>query len=75
MGRRSGPEVIKLFPCSTQLSMKFILLINVKMPTIVDSLTFIIMINTTSEIHKAGHLRDIKQDTSLFVGILVFMSS
>ena len=28
---KSGPEVIKLFSCSTQLSMKFFLLINVKM--------------------------------------------
>ena len=45
--------VIKLFSCSTQLSMKFILLINVKMPTIVDILTFISMINTTSERLKA----------------------
>ena len=36
----SGPEVIKLFSCSTQLSMKFFLLINVKMPTIVAILTF-----------------------------------
>ena len=36
----SGPEVIKLFSCSTQLSMKFFLLINVKMPTIVGILTF-----------------------------------
>ena len=27
-----GPEVIKLFSCSTQLSMKVFLLINVKMP-------------------------------------------
>ena len=35
-----GPEVIELFPCSTQLSMKFFLLINVKMPTIVGILTF-----------------------------------
>ena len=32
--RRAGPQVIKLFSCSTQLSMIFILLINVKMPTI-----------------------------------------
>ena len=49
-----GPcEVIKLIPCSTQLSMKFILLINVKMPTIVGILTFISMINTTSERLKA----------------------
>ena len=45
----SGPEVIKLFPSSTQLSKKFILLINVKMPTIVGILTFISMINTTVE--------------------------
>ena len=44
-----GPEVIKLVPCSVQLSTKFILLINVKMPTIVDILTFISMINTISE--------------------------
>ena len=36
----AGPEVIKLFSCSTQLSMKFFLLINVKMPTIVGILTF-----------------------------------
>ena len=35
-----GPEVIKLFSYSTQLSMKFFLLINVKMPTIVGILTF-----------------------------------
>ena len=40
-----GPEVIKLFSCSTQLSLKFILLINVKMPTIVGILTFISRIN------------------------------
>ena len=35
-----GPEVIKLFSCSTQLSMKIFPLINVKMPTIVGILTF-----------------------------------
>ena len=35
-----GPEAIKLFPCLTQLSMKFFVLINVKMPTIVGILTF-----------------------------------
>ena len=46
---RSCTEVIELFPCSTQLSTIFILLINVKMPTIVGILTFISMINTTSE--------------------------
>ena len=41
-------EVVKLFPCSTQLSTKFILLMNVKMPTIVGILTIISVINTTS---------------------------
>ena len=53
MLKPARPEVIKLFSCSTQLSMKFILLINVKMPTIVGILTFISMINTTSERLKA----------------------
>ena len=42
-----SPEIIILFPCSTQiLSMKFIMLINVKMPRMVGILTFISMINT-----------------------------
>ena len=40
-----GPEVIKPFSCSTQLRLKFILLINVKMPTTVGILTFISRIN------------------------------
>ena len=40
---------MKKFPSSTQLSTKFILLINVKIPTIVGILTFISKINTTSE--------------------------
>ena len=48
-----GPEGIKLFSYSTQLSTKFILIIKVKMPTIVGILTFISMINTTSERLKA----------------------
>ena len=46
---KSGLKVIKLFSCSTELSTKFILLINVKMPTIVGILTFISWINTTSK--------------------------
>ena len=45
---RPGHEVIKLFSYSTQLSAKFILLINVKMPTTVGILAFISMINTIS---------------------------
>ena len=35
---RTGSEVIKLYSCSTKLSMKFILLINVKMLTIIMSM-------------------------------------
>ena len=38
---KTGPKVIKLFSCSPQLSLEFILLINVKMPTIVVILIFI----------------------------------
>ena len=45
--------VLKVFLCLTQLSMKFILLINVKMPTIVGILTFISKINKASESSKA----------------------
>ena len=41
----SGPEVTKLFSSSTQLRLKLILLINVKMPTTVGILTFISRIN------------------------------
>ena len=37
---KSGPEVIKLFSCSTQLSIKLFLLINVEMQTIVQLLAF-----------------------------------
>ena len=36
-----GSEIIKKFSCSTQLSMKFSLLINMKMPTIVGIFIFI----------------------------------
>ena len=35
---RSGPEVIKLFSCTTHLSMKFVLLINLKLLTIANSI-------------------------------------
>ena len=61
------PQGYKLFSCSTQLSTKFILLINFKMPKLVCILTFISMINTTSEKLKARNF--------FFVGILAFMSS
>ena len=45
----SSNFTLKLISCSTELSTKFILLINVKMATIVGIVTFISMINTTSE--------------------------
>ena len=61
------PRGYKLFSCFTQLSTKFFLLINVKMPTIVGILTFISKINTASEKVKARNF--------LFVGIIVFMNS
>ena len=40
---RTGPEFIKLFSCSFELSMKFFLFINVKMPINVGILTFMSM--------------------------------
>ena len=50
------------FSCSTQLGMKFIMLMNVKMPTTtVGILTFISMINTTSESLKARKVFTIHQ--------------
>ena len=53
------PRGYKTFSCSTestQLSTKFIVLINVKIPTIVGILTFISMINTLNEILKARNI-------------------
>ena len=47
------PRGYKTFSWSTQLSMKFLMLINVKMPTIVGILTFIRIINTTLNSLKA----------------------
>ena len=46
---RTGPELTTHFSFSTTLSMKFIMLINVKMPRIVGILTFISILNTTAE--------------------------
>ena len=47
-----GPEVINFFMLKLT-EHKFIMLINVKMPTFVGILTFISMINTTSDGLKA----------------------
>ena len=49
---KSGIKVIKTFSCSIQISMKFILLINVKMPTFAGILTLISSINTIAESFK-----------------------
>ena len=65
IARKQGPEVIKLFSCSTQLSTKFRLLIKTKIPTneelslSLSDVIFIILLN-------------VKMPT--FVGILTFMS-
>ena len=53
MKLRPGHEDIKLFPCSTQLSVKFCMLINSKMSTIVGILTLIGIINR--ETYKGDH--------------------
>ena len=37
MSLNPGPEIIKLYSCSTFMSMKIIMLINVKMPTSVGT--------------------------------------
>ena len=60
-----GSEVIKLFSCPTQLNMKFFLLLNVKMPTVVGILTF-------TSMKKIFFLINVKMPT--IVGILTFMS-
>ena len=63
---RAAPEVIKHFSCSIQRFVKFILLINIKMPTTVGILTFMSMINTTSA--------SLKARTVFIVSILISMS-
>ena len=37
---QSGPEVIKLFSCSTQLRLEFFLLINIKTPTFMSRINY-----------------------------------
>ena len=62
------PEVIQPYSCSSQLCMKFIMLIDIKMPTIVGILRCISMINTT--------FCEFKTKKGLyFLIILVFMNS
>ena len=62
----SGPKIIKLFSCSTELSMKFFLLINVKMPTIVGILTFMSRKNSIFGLSESGKAE--------FLSIFILMS-
>ena len=47
----AGLEVIKRFSCSSQLSMKFVLLINLKLPTIPISFS----LNTAEHVNFSAH--------------------
>ena len=64
MVRRSGSEVIKLFSCSTQLSMKFVLLINRKLLPTANS--FLLKL--------AEHEDFSANKYETFVGIFIFIS-
>ena len=60
---KAGLKVIKLFSCSSQLSMNFIKFIIVKMPTIAVILTFMNEINTKSESFKSRNTVIFKHST------------
>ena len=62
-----GPEVIRLFSCLTQLSIKFFLFINVKMPTIVGILIFKSRKNTILDLPEPEKIE--------FLDIYILMSS
>ena len=62
---QSGPEIIKLFSCSTQMSMKFVLQINLKLLTISNYC----LLNKLSL--KIPLLIDMKMPT--IVGIFIFI--
>ena len=57
------------------MSMKFIMLINVEMPTIVDILTFISMINTTFESLEARNVFIFQHFSFIFKDIIKCFSS
>ena len=63
-----GPEVIKLFSCSTQLSIKFVLLINLILLTIANSF----LLNIADTHMKISLLINMKMPT--IVGIFIFIS-
>ena len=65
-GGNSGPEVLKLFSCSTQLSMKFVLLINPKLLRTANS----------SLLHIAEHenFSANEYEKANYFGIFIFIS-
>ena len=58
----TGPEVIKPFSCSTQLSMTFVMLINIKLLTTANVLLLNIVIFSANKYENAN------------VGIFIFIS-
>ena len=63
---QTGPEVTKLFSCSTQLSMKFILLINLKIQTY--------FLNFFHAQLSQACLAKFRMKKVLIVGIFIFMT-
>ena len=61
----SGPKIIKLFSCSTQLSMKFVLLINLKLLIFENS----VLLNIAE--HEISLLISIKMPTIVDIFILI----
>ena len=64
--------MLQNFLCSIQLNRKFIMPINVKIPTIIGILTFISRINTTSESFKESTIFMFQHFS--FMSTLNFMS-
>ena len=60
-----GLKVIKLFSCSNQLSIKFFLLINFKMPTIVGILTLM---------SRKNNVLDLSEPKTEFLDIFILTS-
>ena len=62
----SGPEVITLFSCSTQLSMKFFMLINLKLLTMPNSF----LLNRSEHENFSAN----EYENANYVGIFIFIS-
>ena len=64
--KRAGPEVIKLFSCSSQLSVKFVLLINHKLRATANS----VLLNVAEHENFSAN----KYENANWVGIFIFIS-